>query len=483
MNVRMRLAALIALVGASLAATPFFAAPAGAGEDKVGGYTADSLAKGLEVRGGIRNIVTDPLVYLAGPFTRTTLNSIPQSAAIATVAFPGDLAYSVTKEDGVAPSQGLPASWPAADAKYPNRPERSFSVRPATSQYGLSLDVAQMTAHAKEGSNDAVVNGQALEFRPSAGQPAIVNIRTIETLSRTTKTLTGVEQLAQVRASGIELLGGAITIDSIFARARSVSDVLSQPMTEADVRFVDVRVTNSSGGSYRAVIDQDGIRIDDPTLNPKLEQGLNQALGASLGKLGIQLIGLERSRIVDGEQADAAVNALVINLSATCESCGILPPIPVDPRDSVPEPAQDPYKTTTCAAQNVNTALPCLTVQLIPAPTSVFRGTITVAGTRAVAAATPIISFDIPKPSAGDFGGGFEPPFQPGGPTGGFQPGYNAPPPGVPQGNNQQPVVNGRAVALRAEMPDWGLTAAGAAFLAFALLLVLGPSLRRGTAG
>jgi hypothetical protein len=246
-----------------------------------------------------------------------------------------------------------------------------------------------------------------------------------------------------------------------------------------------VRVANASGGGYRAVIDQTGIRIEDPTLNPNIQQGLNQALEASLGKIGVQISGVERSRIVDGELADAAATALVLNFNAACEACIAVPPIPVDPRDSVPEEASDPYRQVTCAAQNVNSALPCLTVQLIPAPTSVFRGTITLGGARAVAAATPVVSFDGPAPPPlGDFGGGaFSPPSGPTGPAPGLQPEFNPKQIAPPGGTNAPPAVNGRPVALRAEMPDWGLTVAGAALLAFALLLVLGPSLRRGTPG
>lgn len=483
-NMRKRVAIVTSLLGATLLVAPLFAPGAGAAEDLVGGYTAESIARGIEVRGGIRNIVTDPLIYLGAPFTRTSMNSIPQSAAIASFAFPGDLAYSVTKEDGVAPSQGLPASWPAADARYPKKAEQTFTVHPSTDAQGISLDVARMTAHAKEGANDALVNGQGLLFRPAGGAP-IVSIRTVDTFSETLKTPTGVEQLAEVRASGISILDGAITIESILTRTRSVSDVKRGSVTEADIRFVDVRVGNSAGGSYRAVIDQNGIRIDDPALSPEIEQSLNQTLGTSLGRLGVAISGIERSRIVDGEIADSAATALIINLNAVCESCGILPPIPVDPRDHVPEQLSDPYKQVTCGAQAVNPALPCLTVQLIPGPTSVFRGTVTIAGARAVAAATPIISFDVDQPDQGGFGG-FQPPsFQSGGPAGGFAPpGPYVPPAGSQQqpGGGQQ-VVNGRAVALRAEMPDWGLTAAGAALLAFALLMVLGPSLRRGTTG
>src|SRR5438309_3197517 len=115
-------------------------------------FGASSLGRGVDVSLGPQEIVIQPLIEFAAPFTRTQMNSIPQSDALAGVLFPGDLPLSVLDEEGTAANAGLPAAWPFTlharldpDRSKQDR-DKSITDIPATQQFGLVAQTGHMRA-------------------------------------------------------------------------------------------------------------------------------------------------------------------------------------------------------------------------------------------------------------------------------------------------------------------------------------------------
>lgn len=489
MNSRRRMAPrAVAALGAAVLAVAISAGGAGA-QTSLYSFGATGLGRGVDLSLGPQAIAIQPLVQVAAPFTRTNLNSIPQSDALSGLVFPGDLAQAVAGEGGTASNSGSPVAWPLTlEAQLDGKEDREKPIAQisATEQFGLIAHSGYMRVLAKLHENISRAQLQRVVLQPDPAQSPILSIDAVSSVNEAKATAGSIAQDVTVRAKGVELMDGAIRIGSVVSRVRAVSDGRTVPEITATTEIVDVRVVDSEGVAHRATIDAKGIHIDDPALSNEIKQSLNVQLDTAMNRIGLSIATAGATMTIDGAAGTASAGGLVIAFEGACEACpSVIRMTPQEARSvisNLPDiPPQvgcilSPGPESPFGDNPVPRPVPfCLQLAIIPVPPAVF-GSITVGSALAqVGAAIPA-----------EFGGGggiccTGPGLIPGG-NGSFTGGNGGsfvPPP--VSGQPQQPFqpVTTPVFGVFADMPDGVLAGFGAALLFLAVAMGIGPSLRR----
>lgn len=456
-------------VGASAGSLPF--------------YNLQATVKGVEATFALKPHIIDPLAQVAGPFGRTAFDSAPSSASLASALYPGDLPQFVLDEEGPAANAGLPFSYPfTLKSRYPDRQDREKSVSSAAlKERGISVDAVRMRTVATLLETKAIAAAEQVRLQPDPDAVPVIVADSIVASAEGMNADGAVTQVSTVRASGVEVLG-IIRIDEIVSEARAVSDGVTVTDISSSIRFTGVAVTDATGASHGAVIDEDGIRIEDPTLGTEINQALNYKLQQTLAKSGVIIAASDTTTISEGPTGEAIAGGLLVTIrSGTCDACysvlGQLPAIPRAVRDAVPD---------IVICDPLGAAPVCVTPNLVPIPPDV-EVTASVASARALASATT--GFDFGGTTGGTTGGDFAPI---GGTTGTsvlgeqfFNPttGGTTAPPGTTGGTIVTPAAppapGAAPVGLVSKIPPAALAVPGVLLLLLAVGMALVPALGR----
>lgn len=298
----MRRALAALLLAASIAAV----APPASADTDLGGYTASAEAS--IVRIGIYEpavpIPAEPQVDVSVGYARSTTATGPSSRGVASYLWPGDAVG-----DGLGVLLGNEAL---------DYPVKTTSSSPAT-ETGPATNAVQindgngMSTSADGATTRATVVGLGLGngigdpggglcqlFKRCTQQPPKVDLpdpiaaaATIENLkSQSTVVLGehGIAATARSVASGISLLGGLITIDTVDLRAVSTSD--------------------AARGSARGAVDVAGLTV----LGTKVDPGSPATLPQALARLGITVEYLESQKSQTGPTGSFRARGLTVTV-------------------------------------------------------------------------------------------------------------------------------------------------------------------------
>jgi hypothetical protein len=343
----------------------------------------------------------------------------------------------------------------------------------------------RVTAHLARGTSDLAAS--RLVIRPSESEPPILRVGSLSVDIDGARIGALVEQTSVVVAKDVHLLNDAVVIGAIISRARTTTDGIAGT-AEASVTFADVEVT-VSGEHHEAVVDEEGIRVDDPDLSNDQAISLSETINDALLQAGISISSAAPVEITEGAAAEASAGGLTIALSGT------VPAVPV-PREVAQVLAPVIEQIPTRCVREIthgDDAIPnppppfpevplCFGAGVLPGPGSQLVATVNIANASSFSVASAAPTFPAPPP--------FNPPsFTPPtgvGPGGFTPPATSFPPVAGEQGtsvNPPAPTVNAPVVGLVSKIPDWSLALAGGLMLAFAFGLMVAPSLRHARAG
>lgn len=476
--VRTKVVALGAALGGALLLLAPLAPTAGAGTNSLDIYAVQGAAQGLVFDFTIEPSIFTPLVHAGIGYAESTATSQGGGSAyaLASPVYPSKFAI------GALGCAGLPGhQW--AQAKYPpaggcETKDDGAAIRYPDISRGegevLTLESTGNHAAAGEGTASALASAGRTALR--GGNPAsppflqVESLR-VEGLSRRTTRL--VEQTSRVTATGISLEAGGIKvlIDTVASTAFSRSDgALGTARGTLTISGVSVL---AGGTRHEATIERDGIHVRDPLLNRDEQANLDHTISAALDAVGVTITVSHPVEIVDEAAAEATVGGLLITIRGTVPSARIpreLAPVLRQVFEAIPEKClyellPPPLDAPLCFGEGV-----------LPGPGSPMVANVNIASAVASSLAAEGFSFDFEVPSdgagaPGGLTGGLGGPVVAGGPF--TPPPAPAPPEAAPP--SQQPAAYG----LVARMPSAALAGTGAAFLVFALGLLLAPSLRR----
>jgi hypothetical protein len=494
---RRRLATGFAALGAACFALVALAPLARADAPPLTIYQAGGVGQGVIVTFAVKPSLFDPLLQGGTMYTSTSMTSQGGGVgnSLASPVFPGTFLI------GGAKSQigcgGLPGS-PWVEGNYPaigNCPntQETRAYRSAATHFGAdrghpeadavpnalldrsSVEVGHSKATATSTLNRSLIQVTGYELRQDPAGAVLMHVDQMQIENAIDRTDRLVTHRARVSAQGISLLGSAITIDSLVSQARTSADGVT-PDAKASLTFGDVRVAYD-GKSYRATIDNDGVRITDPALEPGQRASLSEEIRDSTARAGLTISAGTPTKIVEGQQAEASEDGLTIAIGGT------IPSVPV-PSQVAPAFAKVLQNIPTKCLYELGVNQPlCMGAGVLPGFGSQFPLRLQIGSTNSLSiggfysAGTPTLgcpTCPVANPTPGTDVLGEQIPGGTGG-TGGPAP---APAPG---GGVPQPAA--ALTGLVSILPSAALAVAGALLLLLAAALALGPSLRHARAG
>lgn len=456
-------------------------------------YRAIGAARGLDVAFTFQGALIERLVDLGIPAARSDLNSEAGGAASGSAAaiFPGDLIVGQVGE-------GLPgyrqAVFPATvtDPKPVDEaylPE-SFGL-PGLVQAGpLTMETGKLRATASNNESSGFASANRLALGMDA---PLIEIRNVEVLSEGKRAVDHVDHLARSTVSGITITVTkdlVISIGSVTSTARTISDGES-PVAETSLLVKDVTVT-MGGTTYQAAIDNAGIRLVGfpEQVPPAIPQNLNQTLGVLLTQANISITTAGGTKRIEEVTGDASIGGLIISTTGTIPNVFIpqaVAQIQAELEKRLRPELRKRLFESTCYMRDIRPLLPeqlaeslpplplCVSPNAIPGPGSGVVTSFAIGSVRSTSIAVRGFDLEEPPVDVPIDGGGFIPPLGPigGGAIGGgngFVPGTN--------GGTGTPAAPRPLFGLVARMPAGALLGGGVVFLALAIGVALGPSLR-----
>jgi hypothetical protein len=455
-------------------------------------YQASGEARGFDIAFTFQGSLFERLLDLGMPHARSSVSSEGGGASRGTAAqlFPGDLVIGAAGEQIPGYRQAVFPREQETDVPDDSHLSDTFQMPGVIAAGPLSVDTGHIvtTASANEASGRATTNVIALT--------PLIQVTSLESKSVSTRSLDHVEHDATTVVNGITTTLSEdlkISIGKLISRAHTSSDGLS-PAAETSLKISDVEVS-MAGTTYRATIDETGIRItglaEDAAQVPQfVPQDVNQALELALDQANVRIATANGTKTVEDVSSDASLSGLLITFTGTVPNVfvpdavsqllyqQIIPQLPEEIRKEFIE-------GSLCLKEDVMPLLPeelssnlpdlplCFSPQVIPGPGSGTVTTFSIGTVRSLSAAVQAENFS-EGPTDGVVDGGFvpDPPLGFGPPGDG---GAVVPPPVTGVAPGRAPVLTG----LVARLPSWALLASGGAFLLLAMILAMGPSLRK----
>lgn len=507
MTRRSRLAAATTAAVLACASLLVGAVSAPAAGPPIESYQSGGQARGLDVAFTFSGSIFERLLDLGLPHARSNVISEGGGASRGAAAqlFPGDLVVGALGESFPGYRQAVFPAEQETDAPDDAHFSETFKVPGMVGGGPVSVDNAHIVTTATADAASARVTTNLTSL--GSGTP-LITARSLETTSRSVRAVDHVDHVATTVVRDIEIRISeelAVTVGQLISEAHTRSDGAS-PVAETSLKISGVEVVMGEM-RYEAAIDQDGIRIvGAPTLplpsplpaNPipgVVPQDVNQFLTLALQGANVKIAAGEGTKIVEDVSSDASLSGLLVTFT------GIVPAVFVP--DSVaeliygeivpqlPEALQDELNDSICYQENIRPTLErlakpladafgdipvCVSPAIVPGPGSGVVTTFSIGSVRSSSAAVQAVSFTDP----GAAGGGDFPTFPP------IDPGFGG---SIPGGFPETPVGPGGAgqpnaappavlTGLVARLPSAALLGAGAAFLALAMGLAMGPSLR-----
>jgi hypothetical protein len=454
-------------------------------------YQASGEARGFDIAFTFQGSIFERLLDLGMPHVRSSVSSEGGGASRGTAAqlFPGDLVIGAAGEQIPGYRQAVFPKEQAADAPDDSHVSDTFQMPGMIAAGPLSVDTGHIvtTASANEASGRATTNVIALT--------PLIKVTSLDTSSVSTRMLDHVDHEARTVVGGISItLSEALTISvgKLVSSAHTSSDGAS-PVAETSLKISDAEVT-MGGTTYRATISEEGIRItglteDSATVPQFVPQDVNQALQVLLDQANVRIATAQGTKTVEDVSGDASLSGLLVTFTGTVPNVFI--PDVVSQLlyeqliPNLPKEVQELLTRSVCLEEDVKPVLPeqltenlpslplCFSPQVVPGPGSGVVTTFSIGSVRSLSVAVQTENFT-DTPTDGGVDGGFIPeaPIDLGPPIVG---GNEVPPPVAagPPGGAQ--VLTG----LVARLPSWALLVSGGAFLILAMILAMGPSLRR----
>lgn len=311
----------------------------GADADRPGQWDSTSAAAAVEVIANTSpaQVVAD-VVRLDLPDSESTWSTNIAKARASTF-YPGVVLTQGGNLLCQTPLKCVPTPHPfTAYAEYPESPDGKTEVGSSVVNGPLAFDASAVKAHAGTDKVVAEANDGRLQItgspaassaaldlrraiaaarggaiaaaavRPSADDATVVRAAALTSKTSHTFDHGALVVTGEARLTGIGLLGGTITIDSIVSRAVSEVDSTGKGTAEQTMTVAGVSV-----GGNPARIDEEGI-----TVGPGGPQGadaiaqLNKALRDALSAANLQISALQGDRQVQDGSAKATVGGILI---------------------------------------------------------------------------------------------------------------------------------------------------------------------------
>lgn len=458
-------------------------------------YQAGGAGQGVVLTGAVRPSVLDPLIEGGLLVARSTLSSQGGGSgySLASQVFPGTLIVGFAGCLDYPGIQWVQATYPATGACQSSAENRLYRTQP--SNQGASrghpefdalanvlfdrttLDVGHISADAGNDLAKASILTNEFALRQEPSSTPLIEFAQLDVASGGTRTGGRVGHQVRVALQGIRLLDGLIKIESLVSTTKTDSDGAT---ATASARLTLGEATVVAGGApHSAAIDSDGIRVTDPALSKEQNANLTEELHEDLVRAGLHISTGRVTESAIAQQAEASVGGLLISVA------GRLPSV------AVPEQAAPAFGAvidnikTQCVWQLTPPQAP--KVPLCFGPGVLPSGGSTIALTMSLGAAD---SYSVGSriPIAGGrtsvLGSHFTADDDTtwASPDSGFAPATDFGPGALPQ-QPSGPVTLPALFGLAARMPSSALALAGVAFLFFALVSALGPSLRHAGTG
>ena len=454
-------------------------------------YQASGEARGFDIAFTFQGSIFDRLLDLGMPLARSAVSSEGggNSRGVAAQLYPGDLVIGAAGEQIPGYRQAVFPKEQAADAPDDSHLSDTFQMPGVIAAGPLSVDTGHIVTTATENDSSGRATTNVLALAP------LIKIGSLDSRSVSRRTLDHVEHDATTVVSGITITLSEdlkVSIGKLISNAHTSSDGLS-PVAETSLKISDVEVA-MAGTTYRATIDETGIRItglaEDAAEVPQfVPQDVNQAFQVVLDQANVRIATANGTKTVEDVSSDASLSGLLITFTGTVPNVFI--PDVVSQLlyeqllPNLPKELQETLTRSVCLEEDVKPLLPepltenlpglplCFSPQVVPGPGSGTVTTFSIGTVRSLSAAVQAVNFS-EGATDGAVDGGFvaEPPLGFGLPSVGGA--VVSPPVGgaVP---GQAPVLTG----LVARLPSWALLASGGAFLILAMILAMGPSLRK----
>ena len=247
---------LLARASAVAGATLLFLVPlvndAGAQTTPLPLYETSGVGRGITATFAVEPSIFNPLLDAGLLYAQasTTSQGEGQSYALGAQMFPGT--FAVGAATGEVGCDGIPIA-PWAQALYPptdscDSDQDVTIAEPGRPPFGiadmdplfdpfqpvfdpirerLTIKGGELSAHNGRGHSAALVKTSRVALHPDASLPAIVSIDALTVESTGDALDAAVTHVVTVRATGVELLGGVVKVDSVVTRAMTSSDASS----------------------------------------------------------------------------------------------------------------------------------------------------------------------------------------------------------------------------------------------------------------
>ncbi|MHB8511899.1 MAG: hypothetical protein ACYDCC_06915 [Actinomycetota bacterium] len=469
---RVRIAMILGFTGVLLLALAPIARTASASSDGISDYAASGFARGAQLAFTFSNSIFPQLLDFDVPFASANADSQAggEADALASALYPGNLIASQ--------AAGYPG---IQESHYPPGGAKNNDLLPFPGAYGpIEVHAGNMSATANAEKSTATATAGRVAFGYT-GAPTI-DVSSLKTTSSIGHDSTTVTQSVSSVASGImidESPSFRIYIASVTSSASATSDALA-PTVSSRLNIGAVTVT-INGSTYSATIDRTGIHLSGfPAGVPSdvfLPLDLN--FQSMLNDAGISIRTGAPVKIVSSGNAESSISGLVIAFTGTIPL--VRPPDAITEAIATVESQLPPQTRSPICFQQYSKQLPplCISAQALPGPGTSSITTLSFGNVDANVSAVPNVPSVIHSSNGGG-GGGSSTTITPGTYIpGSSQPGYVIP--GSVRGSTTSPqhVVTVQSVGVMSHIKSGPLAIAGIILSVLAVLLGLGPSLRR----